>query len=70
MLGNDVIESVHGGRPYSVYRLNDGYYAMSTKCSHAGAEVSRGLVIDDEIECLVHNGRFNILTGEATLYPA
>jgi fatty acid desaturase/nitrite reductase/ring-hydroxylating ferredoxin subunit len=67
---NDVMEFVHEGNPYSVYHLDDGFYAMSNKCSHAGAKLSRGLVIDGEIECPAHNGRFNIRTGEATLSPA
>jgi nitrite reductase/ring-hydroxylating ferredoxin subunit len=67
---NDVMEFKHEGQPYSIYHLDDGYYALSNKCSHAGAKLSRGLVIDGEIECPAHNGRFNIRTGEATLSPA
>ena len=66
----DVMEFKHEGVPYAVYRLVDGYYAMSNKCSHAGAKLSKGLVIGGEIECPAHNGRFDIRTGEATLSPA
>ena len=67
---DEVMEFKHNGNAYAIYRLNDGFYAMSNKCSHAGAKLSRGLVIDGQIECPAHNGRFDIRTGEATLSPA
>lgn len=67
---DDVMEVRHNGAQYAVYRLEEGYYAMSNKCSHAGAKLSKGFVIDGQIECPAHNGRFDIRTGEATLSPA
>jgi Na+-transporting NADH:ubiquinone oxidoreductase subunit F len=67
---DDVLEFQHNGEQYAVYRLDDGYHAMSNKCSHAGAKLSKGFVIDGQIECPAHNGRFDIRTGEATLSPA
>jgi 3-phenylpropionate/trans-cinnamate dioxygenase ferredoxin subunit len=67
---DEVMEFTHNNAQYAVYRLNDGFYAMSNKCSHAGARLSRGLVIEGQIECPAHNGRFDIRTGEATLSPA
>ena len=67
---NDVLEFKHNEEQYAVYRLSDGYHAMANKCSHAGAKLSRGFVINGQIECPAHNGRFDIRTGEATLSPA
>ncbi len=67
---DDVLEFRHNGEQYAIYRLGDGYHAMSNRCSHAGAKLSQGFVIDGQIECPAHNGRFDIRTGEATLSPA
>jgi fatty acid desaturase/nitrite reductase/ring-hydroxylating ferredoxin subunit len=67
---DDVLEFRYNGEQYAICRLEDGYHAMSNKCSHAGAKLSRGLVIDGQIECPAHNGRFDIRTGDATLSPA
>jgi fatty acid desaturase/nitrite reductase/ring-hydroxylating ferredoxin subunit len=66
----DVMEFKYNEKAYALYRLSDGFYAMSNKCSHAGANLTKGLVIDGQIECPAHNGRFDIRTGEATLSPA
>lgn len=67
---DDVLEFRHNGEQYAVFRLGDGYYVMSNKCSHAGAKLSKGFVINGQIECPAHNGRFDIRTGAATLSPA
>ena len=66
---NDVIPFHHEGARYAVYRLKDGYYASAGKCTHAGALLSRGLVIDGKIECPAHQGRFDIKSGKATDSP-
>lgn len=67
---NDVVGVRHEKDRYAVYRLADGYYASCDKCPHAGALLSKGLVIDGQIECPAHQGRFEITTGEATASPA
>lgn len=67
---NDVIGVKHETGRYALYRLQDGYYASCDKCPHAGALLSRGLVIDGQIECPAHQGRFEITTGAATASPA
>ncbi|MCP4142218.1 MAG: Rieske 2Fe-2S domain-containing protein [Chloroflexi bacterium] len=67
---NDVIGITHEGERYAIYRLEDGYYASCGKCPHAGAILAKGLVIDEQIECPAHQGRFEIKTGKATASPA
>jgi MocE subfamily Rieske [2Fe-2S] domain protein len=67
---DDVIGFEHEGKRYAIYRLSDGYYASEGKCTHAGAILANGLVVDENIECPAHQGRFDIRTGKATCSPA
>jgi 3-phenylpropionate/trans-cinnamate dioxygenase ferredoxin subunit len=38
-------------------------------CTHEQAHLADGLVMDDIIECPLHNGRFDYRTGEAMGAP-
>lgn len=67
----DVLRFDHGPRTYAIYRdLEDGYYCTDGLCTHEDAHLADGLVIDHQIECPMHNGRFDIRTGAATRAPA
>ena len=39
-------------------------------CTHEAVHLEDGLVMDDEIECPMHQGIFNIKSGEALSPPA
>ncbi|MCK5154558.1 MAG: fatty acid desaturase, partial [Spirochaetales bacterium] len=67
---NDIAPFKYEDINYAIYRLEDGYYASSGKCTHAGALLAKGLVIDERIECPAHQGRFDIRSGKATHSPA
>lgn len=67
---NDIAPFEYKNTNYAIYRLEDGYYASSGKCTHAGALLAKGLVIDERIECPAHQGRFDIRSGKATHSPA
>ena len=41
------------------------FYATDGMCTHEDVHLEDGLVMDDEIECPMHQGIFNIKTGEA-----
>jgi nitrite reductase/ring-hydroxylating ferredoxin subunit len=48
-----------------VYRLDDGYYATQSSCTHMFAPLSRGKVVDGcQVQCPLHRARFDIRTGE------
>lgn len=67
---NDVVGLEYDGKVYAVYHLKGGrFYASDGICTHGRAELFGGLVIDGCIECPKHNGRFDILTGEAVRRP-
>ena len=66
----DIIRFDHDNKTYCVYKLEDGYYATDGFCTHEAVHLEDGLVIDDEIECPMHQGIFNIKSGEALSPPA
>jgi 3-phenylpropionate/trans-cinnamate dioxygenase ferredoxin component len=66
----DIIRFDHQDDTYCIYRLEDGYYATDGICTHESVHLEEGLVMDGEIECPMHQGIFNIKTGEAVSPPA
>lgn len=51
------------GHPIAIYNLKGRFYATDNICTHEHACLSDGFVIDDVIECPLHQGRFHIPTG-------
>jgi 3-phenylpropionate/trans-cinnamate dioxygenase ferredoxin component len=45
-------------------------FATQDVCTHDNGTLSDGTLVDGEIECPRHGGRFNPLTGAATQMPA
>lgn len=66
----DVMRFDHGDSTYAVYRTEHGYFATDGLCTHEEVHLEDGLVLDDVIECPLHQGRFNVRTGEALSAPA
>lgn len=66
----DVIGRSAAGRPIAIYRLSDGVHATDATCTHGRADLCGGFVEDDsEIECPLHQGRFDIRSGRALCAP-
>jgi len=53
----------------ALYRVGNKYYATGNVCTHAEALLSDGQLHGCEIECPLHNGRFDIRTGQALTNP-
>ena len=66
----DLIRFDHEDKTFCIYRLEDGYYATDGMCTHEAVHLEDGLVMDDEIECPMHQGAFNIKSGKAISPPA
>ncbi|HZZ63800.1 MAG TPA: MocE family 2Fe-2S type ferredoxin [Roseiarcus sp.] len=67
----DVKPFDHDGRYYALYRTaDDRYFATDGLCTHEYAELADGFVQGTIIECPLHNGRFDFVTGEAKGAPA
>jgi nitrite reductase/ring-hydroxylating ferredoxin subunit len=58
-----------GGAEYAVYNLNGQYYVTQENCTHGPGIMSEGMIMDDEIECPFHQGRFHIPSGQPTFPP-
>ncbi|KTT42889.1 hypothetical protein RSA46_19355 [Pseudomonas oryzihabitans] len=71
----DVVEfepiavEVEGVGTVAVYFVNGRYRATDDECTHATASLADGMQDGEIIECPVHGGQFNILTGEAVKAP-
>ena len=66
----DVIRFDHEDKTFCIYKLEDGFYATDGICTHEAVHLEDGLVMDDEIECPMHQGIFNIKSGKALSPPA
>lgn len=53
-------------------RIGNEYYAISNICTHFYALLSGGCLYPDrrEVQCPLHDSRFNLATGEPTGPPA
>ena len=58
------------GRDYVVYDAPDGLYASLAYCTHQGALLRDGYFDRHLIECPLHQGCFDIRTGEPQGAPA
>ena len=56
-------------KTYCIYNIKDGFYATDGICTHEEVHLEDGLVIDDQIECPMHQGIFNIKTGKVKQEP-
>ena len=65
----DVIPFDLGARTFAIYHTASGFYATDGICTHEHAHLADGFVIDDIIECPMHQGRFHIPTGQAKSAP-
>ena len=66
----DIIRFDHNDKTFCVYKLEDGFYATDGICTHEAVHLEDGLVMDNEIECPMHQGVFDIKTGKAVSPPA
>jgi 3-phenylpropionate/trans-cinnamate dioxygenase ferredoxin subunit len=58
------------GIAVAVFRLEQGLFAISNRCSHAEASLCEGDVFEGEVECPLHGAAFDIATGKALTLPA
>ena len=65
----DVMRFDLGDRTFAVYNTEKGFYATDGICTHEDQHLADGLVIGTVLECPLHQGRFDIVSGKAKSAP-
>jgi naphthalene 1,2-dioxygenase system ferredoxin subunit len=66
---DDVIGVVVAGRDVAIYTVGDEVYATDNICTHGQARLCDGFLDGHEIECPLHQGRFDVRSGQPTCDP-
>lgn len=66
---DDVVGVDAGGRQLALYGIEGEVYATDNICTHGHARLCDGFLEDYEIECPLHQGRFDVRTGKALCEP-
>ena len=65
----DLIRFDHDDKTFCIYHTVDGFFATDGICTHEDEHLEDGMVIDNVIECPLHQGRFDIPSGKALSAP-
>jgi len=65
----DVMPFEINGHEYAIYHTIDGFFASDGMCTHEEEPLADGIVIDNVIECPLHQGRFDVRSGKALGAP-
>ena len=52
-----------------VVNYNGNYYAIDSKCTHVGGDLSKGVLEGNIISCPRHGSKFDVTTGKNILGP-
>jgi len=66
---DDVIGVMIAGRDIALYTVGDAVYATDNTCTHGQARLCDGFLDGHEIECPLHQGKFDVRNGKPTCEP-
>lgn len=66
---DNVVAIVVTGKEIALYGVAGEVYATDNLCTHGAARLSDGFLEGHEIECPMHQGKFDICTGKAMCAP-
>tara|TARA_B110000238_G_scaffold135646_1_gene146044 strand:- start:534 stop:854 length:321 start_codon:yes stop_codon:yes gene_type:complete len=66
----DVTPVTFGTREVAVFDAKDGIFVSLSRCTHGAANLCDGYFDGTYIECPLHQGLFDVRTGEAKAAPA
>ena len=67
---SDAIAVVAAGKEIAIYLVDGAVFATANRCTHGDARLCDGWVEGHEIECPLHQGRFDVRSGAPTGAPA
>ncbi|MYZ52296.1 naphthalene 1,2-dioxygenase/salicylate 5-hydroxylase systems ferredoxin NagAb [Malikia spinosa] len=65
----DVIGVNVAGKDIALYEVEGEIFATDNLCTHGAARMSDGFLEGREIECPLHQGRFDVCSGKALCAP-
>lgn len=65
----DVIAVAVAGKEVALYGVDGQVYATANICTHGQARLCDGFLEGAEIECPLHQGKFDVRTGKAMCAP-
>ena len=66
---DDVIGILVAGRDIALYNAGGEIFATDNICTHGHARLCEGFLEGHEIECPLHQGRFDVRTGQPNCAP-
>ena len=66
---DDVIAVQVAGRDVALYKVDGSIFATDNICTHGHARLCDGFLDGYEIECPLHQGKFDIRDGRGTCAP-
>jgi naphthalene 1,2-dioxygenase ferredoxin component len=69
LVGDDVVAVQVQGTEVALFEKDGEIFATSNRCTHGEARLSDGFFDGTEIECPLHQGRFDVRTGAPTCAP-
>ncbi len=66
---DDVIGIDIAGKSLALYQVDGEIYATDNICTHGNARLCDGFLDGHEIECPLHQGKFDIRSGKAMCAP-
>ena len=66
---DDVTGILVDGRDIAIYTVGDAVYATDNLCTHGHARLCDGFLDGHEIECPLHQGKFDVRSGQPTCAP-
>jgi naphthalene 1,2-dioxygenase system ferredoxin subunit len=57
------------GRQIALYNIDGDYYATDDICTHRRARLSDGYLVGRVVQCPLHFGKFDVVTGKALNPP-
>lgn len=67
---DDVIAVTAGATELALYGVEGAIFATEAICTHGHARLCDGFLDGHEIECPLHQGKFDVRSGQATCQPA
>jgi len=66
---DDVTGVVVAGKDLAIYSVDGELFASDNLCTHGHARLCDGFLEGHEIECPLHQGKFDVRSGEPTCAP-